>query len=1053
MTRIFRWSALPLTAVLMLGGCSTRHPALSLQDRIPLGRDLNNDRCRADRVYRDAQLTKSFDAAYTIACGGVTASKALGRVSSVRTPVAEDDAACGPESQAQLAGVGSVRARRCFDQAIGAETVVIAFERGGLHYRGASLASVQGPMERALKTLAGLEPVATAGLPESPVSLKSEPLAAAPERPATALASSGADPLVALREGSLQNRLGRFVDSSRLLSDALSRLPETTPVSERIEINLEAGLADSNLRLRESAAANFEEAGRLLAQNPGAPRHAFLDRKRAVYLAQDALNRRDWRGAVAALGERRAESPLENPAVLAELNRDREGGGGFGGALAGSNAETFSQLYLDAQRGWALSVARYSVGGLNALQESRAALALASANIRAMLDARLNPTPILGLTAQIERQAGRLDVQGAQGNSAGVQAGVAKFDCALAALQGQTIANESQCAVGLTPQLRARLVRSATSASDPIVAETQLERAALLARVGAPEALVSADYDRAIETMIASERTGGTPPAGLESYLDLLAAQSKTGANAEAGERFFRTVQALGEASTAREYRRLQSVITSDPKTGAKVQERTDTERELQAIRFSISTAANDAARAPLERQRSELERRREQLTTELQGSRFAALDDRPATIADIQASLNPGEVYWKLAALRTRLYGMTIAKDAVTIYPVERDLRSLSVLGDAIRRSIIDDTDKIPVFNVGASAALYRFLAGPAAAQIAGSRSLIVDVTAPLDQIPAGVLVTDIAAAQAYRATSKAAPYDFTRVPFLAKRASLQTALSPRSFLISRNLPASRAARTLVGLGDPLPVQPAQLASAQTAFSGTDCSVVNEAFVQNIVALTPISADRITVVADAMGEPGAARITGASFTDKAMERSDQLDDYKVLHFSTHGLPQVRVGCTEIPASLITSVGDDGSDGFLTYEEIALMKLDANLVVLAACDTYAGVSGRSSQRSGSEGEGSRALSGLVRSFLAANARAVLATSWQVSIGAESDDLFREFYRRGRTEAMADALRDAQGSLMAKPRYSHPFYWAAYFIVGDASKNMLATGAAATAAMN
>ena len=78
----------------------------------------------------------------------------------------------------------------------------------------------------------------------------------------------------------------------------------------------------------------------------------------------------------------------------------------------------------------------------------------------------------------------------------------------------------------------------------------------------------------------------------------------------------------------------------------------------------------------------------------------------------------------------------------------------------------------------------------------------------------------------------------------------------------------------------------------------------------------------------------------------------------------------------------------------------------------------------------------------MRAFLTANARAVLATYWPVSAEAESDAFMRSFYSSSRFASMGDALRIAQVSLMRQPAYSHPFYWAPYFLVGDATKPML-----------
>jgi hypothetical protein len=78
----------------------------------------------------------------------------------------------------------------------------------------------------------------------------------------------------------------------------------------------------------------------------------------------------------------------------------------------------------------------------------------------------------------------------------------------------------------------------------------------------------------------------------------------------------------------------------------------------------------------------------------------------------------------------------------------------------------------------------------------------------------------------------------------------------------------------------------------------------------------------------------------------------------------------------------------------------------------------------------------------VRAFVTANARAVLATYWKVPASESSDAFIRAFYASGRTGTIGAALRDAQLAAMKRPETSHPYYWGAYFLVGDASKSML-----------
>ena len=120
-----------------------------------------------------------------------------------------------------------------------------------------------------------------------------------------------------------------------------------------------------------------------------------------------------------------------------------------------------------------------------------------------------------------------------------------------------------------------------------------------------------------------------------------------------------------------------------------------------------------------------------------------------------------------------------------------------------------------------------------------------------------------------------------------------------------------------------------------------------------------------------------------------------------MLHFATHGLEEGQWGCAKSPPALVTSFGDENSDGLLSFSEIANLRLNANLVVLSACDTASGVRDEALARASGQEEAGSTLEGLVRAFLTANARAVLATYWQVSAEQESEDFIRTFYATAR----------------------------------------------------
>ena len=125
-------------------------------------------------------------------------------------------------------------------------------------------------------------------------------------------------------------------------------------------------------------------------------------------------------------------------------------------------------------------------------------------------------------------------------------------------------------------------------------------------------------------------------------------------------------------------------------------------------------------------------------------------------------------------------------------------------------------------------------------------------------------------------------------------------------------------------------------------------------------------------------------------------------------------------------------------DGLLTMEEILTLKLDADWVVLSACNTGAGA-----------GTGAEAASGLGRAFFYAGTRAILVTNWSVH-SQSARELVSDLFRRQATDpkltrgealrqammALADGtgFKDEQGKTLFT--YAHPLFWAPYSIVGD-----------------
>jgi CHAT domain-containing protein len=158
----------------------------------------------------------------------------------------------------------------------------------------------------------------------------------------------------------------------------------------------------------------------------------------------------------------------------------------------------------------------------------------------------------------------------------------------------------------------------------------------------------------------------------------------------------------------------------------------------------------------------------------------------------------------------------------------------------------------------------------------------------------------------------------------------------------------------------------------------------------------------------------------------------------RYLLFSTHGLLGGDFSGIAEPALALTLVGNPpGQDGFLTMSEVLGLDLNAELVILSACNTYG-----QGDKSGS-GEG---FAGLTRSFMYAGTRSILVTHWSVESQAARDlmvDTFKKLKQEPKEEAlkaaklkMKGSSRVMKGEANSKLSLSHPFFWAPFVIVGE-----------------
>jgi CHAT domain-containing protein len=171
----------------------------------------------------------------------------------------------------------------------------------------------------------------------------------------------------------------------------------------------------------------------------------------------------------------------------------------------------------------------------------------------------------------------------------------------------------------------------------------------------------------------------------------------------------------------------------------------------------------------------------------------------------------------------------------------------------------------------------------------------------------------------------------------------------------------------------------------------------------------------------------GAGTLRATDFqASRATALGSALEDYRIVHFATHGL--IDAERPELSGLVLSLVNDRGApqDGLLRLHDIFNMRLNADLVVLSACQTALGKE--------IKGEG---LVGLTRGFMYAGAPRVVASLWQVSDVATAE-LMKKFYTGmlQRRLPAAAALRAAQLELARDPRWASPYFWAGFVLQGD-----------------
>ena len=1025
--------------------------AAVLPDTIDLGRGPQGELCRAERAWGDPAAPGLFDTSFNVRCRGWTETASVGRyhvvAATAEAAVLLDKSrdarlACGAPVPITVAGLGSGTARRCIAREAGYEAIAVQVPHGGKIYAVDGLKRFADNLAAGLRMVGGGAKGSMKGAALVPADAPAPPSGTA-LLATVADASALGDQRTEVLDYSIRGQHG---EAREIVTRYLAKLPAEASRPDRIDLTLDAALSESNLGYRDVAQAYLDQASRLL-EGEGAPRGLAADRLRSklqVYRAIDALNRRDYAAAATlaktALSEDRDpvrlasldNAPLRDPAVLRQLNTT---GGARG--LGSRDLSWIGPVVLEAEALYVRAAALRATGNF---AEAATVLTQAERLLARFDGPNLETSNLLWLRSAVAAERGRV-----------------------ASRLGDSVAARKAYA-----ESTERLDRSTIYTDTPLVAQRRLDYAGFLAREGdRKEARVQ--YERALDVLKRAGPSTSAGVSGLEGYFGVLAADIVAGgAGAEAARaQFFLASQFIAPPAVAAQIAQIEKIFesgSSDAAVRAKALQDLDRESRVLATRLASLPDSAVKDRAAVRADLDAAEARAVQVRTELAGDQqYQQASDTIATLAELQAALKPGEAYVKILTLPTATYVIVATRGASAVYPAGLLTQELSKLAVDVRASIdgniAADGRVIPlVFDVPGAFKLHEALLGPGRDLLAGATTLVIEPTGAMTQLPFGVLVADQASVDAFALSVMKNSRDYSQVKFLASTVDLDTTVSPRSFLVARTQKASRARLPYLGFGFHAVPNATELAAVPNrgAFAGR-CAARADALRQGFASLRPIGAKELAAAAAVMG-PGSKLVEGAAFSDAALTAGDAetkgYRDFAVIHFATHGLKEGELDCDSPPA-LVTSIADSpGSDGLLSFEEIANLGLDANLVVLSACNTAAETTASRASGSGirvRQGQ-AQTLNGLVRAFLVAGSRAVLTTHWAIPDGFKTRDgrqvpastqLVETLFKTGATASIGDSLRAAQSQMIRNPDTSHPYYWGAFALVGDGARSMLA----------
>lgn len=500
--------------------------------------------------------------------------------------------------------------------------------------------------------------------------------------------------------------------------------------------------------------------------------------------------------------------------------------------------------------------------------------------------------------------------------------------------------------------------------------------------------------------------------------------------------------------------------------------------RDADRAQLASETSRSEEQRSKIteDRLNSELKQKIEKITqlrAEIQ-DKFPEYTDlvkpKPVKLNELQSFMEKDEAVAIFLLGERDGFLQLVTRSGMSLVEIPKGMDDITETIKSLRKAFEIQNGTVQEFNLKKSNELYTQLFSKVQDTLNQTQHLIIVPIGPLLSFPFSILVT-----------KPVEGTDYAKADWLINHTAISYAPSLRSFYDKRSsVQLKKASKLFIGFGNPLlgksqsnqvnavmnqpaPVKvsakktstaSANKQNTKTEVAATTSTIVKEeeeappAFAfetcrangpiprELLMAMPslPETAQELSNVSKLMSGKNQPEIfLGADATETKL-RNQALVDYRVIYFATHGLLPGELRCQSEPAIVMTPppIGKKNltkfEDGLLEASEISEFKLNADLVVLSACNTAGG----------NGNMGGESLSGLTEAFFFAGAQSLLVSHWSVPSKATMQLMDQVFTNLGSemSNGTAMSLQKAQMKLSSTLETAHPVFWGAFVLIGD-----------------